>query len=319
MPAIAKGAKAQIVYDEESVFKTDPGAPDAKKLFIIRDGLSAKRNFIIDETLRNNRNPVEPDLGNLDIGGTVLVDLCETSHATLIKHGMGAVTTTGSVDPWEHVLKPGDLPVGLVLEKGYTDMGQYVKYNGCRIGAMTFRFPRQGHATLELELVGAKRTVSGTPYDATPTELAYRPYSQSMITLVEEGGSALGKGAECEFKVDNGFDGDVYPLGGGGERIEIPEGFSLITGKLTAWFDDIALYNKAINETESSLKIKLDKNLTPARSMEFFIPELKYEEETPPIEGPKGIMVNLGFRAFYDDSAEQAGLQITINNGLSAI
>ena len=318
--ARAKGSKAVLVVDEETTYGADPGSPDGRKLIFLKESVKVSQELIADDSLSGVRDMVEPDLGDIDVAGSLDVNLSETAHATLLKHLMGSLSTTGASDPYTHTLQVGDLPVGLVLEKGFPDLTtpQYFKFNGCRISKATFRFPRKGYANATFEIKGAKETVSGTPYDATVTTLAYKGYSQNKISL-EEGGSAIAIVTDLEVTVDNDVDDDGYAVGGGGIRADMPEGFTKVSGKMTAFFEDIALYNKAVNNTESSIKATLDKSASPARSIEFFIPELVYERNTPVIEGPKGIMVELPFKAFYVNAAEGVSMQIKIENGLSTI
>lgn len=318
MTTRAKGSAAILVFDAETTYKTDPGAPDATKLLYLKEGVKTKQELILDETMTGDRNLVPPEQGDIDPGGPIDVNLSETSHAFLLKNTFGSLATTGASDPYEHTLKVGALPVGFLLEKGFPDLTtpQYIKINGCRIARATFRFPRKGYANATFEIKGAKETVDTTAYDATVTTLEYQGYSQGRMSI-KEGGSAIATVTDAEFMMDNELDEEGYVIGGGGERGDMPEGRCVVTGKITAFFDDITLYNKAINSTETSLEITLDKNLTPARSMIFKVPELYYERETPVIEGPKGVMVNLTFKAFYVDSAEASTIQCIINNGLA--
>lgn len=314
----AAGSKAVIVFDEETTYGADPASVNGRKLFLVKENLRASRNLIADDTLRGNRNQVLPEGGNIDVSGGISVNIAETAHATLLKHLLGAVTTTGAADPYTHVLKVGSLPVGLVIEKGFTDLVQYFKYNGCRVAKASFKFPKEGFITADFDIKGAKETVSGTAYDSTVTELAYGGFSHAKMSI-EEGGSAIATVVEAEITIDNDLDAEGYVIGGAGQRKDLPEGFAIVSGKLSAFFDSITLYNKAVNLTETSLKITLDKGVTPARSIEFFIPELVYERNAPVVEGPKGVMVELPFKAYYDNGADASALKITLKNGLATI
>lgn len=318
--ARAKGSNSIIVMDEETTYGADPGSPDGRKLFCLKEGLRSSQELLTDETLTGVRDMTNPDLGDIDVAGSVDVNLSETAHAMLMKHALGPVATSGASDPYTHVIKVGALPIGLVFEKGFPDLAtpQYMKFNGCRIARSTFRFPAKGYASATFEIKGSNETGSTTPYDATVTELAYKAYSQSKISI-EEGGSAIAIVKDLELTIDNDLDDDGYVVGGGGTRKDLPEGFVIITGKMTAFFESIALYNKAINNTESAIKVTLDKSVSPARSIEFFLPELVYERSTPTVESARGVVVDLSFKAYYENSAEGVSAQITIMNGLATI
>lgn len=314
-----KGAKAQLIWDAETTYSQQPGAIDAKVIPFEKEGLESKGNLIENDDITGNRNKQAPGGGNIDVLGPIDFKLSDTAFAALLKHAMGSVTTTGAGDPYTHVIKIGDLPVGLVIEKGFTDLGQYFRYNGCRIAKAAFKFPKEGHIKGTFELVGAKETIGGASMDATPTKYPHTPFTAFQASI-QEGGGAIATVTEVEFSIDNDLDKDIgYTVGSGGLRTELPEGFAIVTGNLTALFDSLTLYNKAVNMTETSLKITLDRGVTPARSVEFYIPELIYERKTPVVEGPKGVLVKLPFKAYFDNSTEASSLQVTIKNGLATI
>lgn len=316
----AKGSNAVLVYDVETVYGADPGTVNGRKVYFVTEGLSGGQALEEDPTLSGARTQRMPLPGVKDAGGPINVKLSETAHATFLKHLFGSNTTTGAGDPYTHTCKVGALPVGMVLEKGFPDLTtpQYFKYNGVRISKGSFKFAVSGIAEMSLEFKAKKETVSGTAYDATVTAESYVPFSGVQITM-QEGGAGITTVNEVEFSVDNQLDADGYVLDGTGERGDLPEGMAVVTGRLKAFFDSIALYNKAVNSTETSLVITLDKGLTPARQIVFTLPELKYERVAPKVDGPKGVYVELPFKAYYDNAAEATSIQCVIKNGLATI
>ena len=314
----AKGSKAQLIFDEETTYKSDPATINGRVIPFVRESIASKRNLIESVSITADRNRKSPSKGNLDISGEIEVELSDTAFSWLLKHLLGSVTTTGTADPYTHTLKVGALPVGLVIEKGFTDIGQYFKFNGCRIAGATFNIPTEGICTATFRIAGAKETVSTTPYDSTPTSYSHVPFTSAMVTPLE-GGAAINNLKEVTISIDNDLDTDGYTLGSGGERRELPEGFAIVTGELVYLFEDVTLYNKALNLTESSLKITMDRGVTPARSIEILLPEIVYEPNAPVIESPKGIIVRQPFRAYYDNAPEGTSFQIVIKNGLSSL
>ncbi len=316
--AWGKGSKGQLLIDAETTYKSDPASPDGKIVPFVRESLSSKKNLIESNSITGNRNKKAPGGGNIDVSGDIEVELSDTAYTLLLKHLLGTNVTTGASDPYTHTMKVGDLPVGLVIDKGFTDIAQYFKYNGIRVAGATFRFPTEGICTATFRLVGAKETVGSSTYDATPTSYTHVPFNAFQATILE-GGSSIAIVKDVEFSIENDLDLDGYTIGGAGERRSLPEGFAIVTGTLTALFEDVTLYNKAKNMTETSLKITLDRGITPARSIEFLIPELVYEQNAPVIESSKGVLVKLPFRSYYDNSTEATSLQVIIKNGLTAI
>ena len=64
-------------------------------------------------------------------------------------------------------------------------------------------------------------------------------------------------------------------------------------------FESVTLYNKAINNTESSIKVTCTRGAgdggAGAEYTEFLIPELTYTPKSPMITGPLGVFTELNF------------------------
>ncbi len=313
----ATGANAKVIYDVETVFKTTPGTPASLVLPLISESISAKRNLFKTNVIRGNRNQTMPKRGNKDVSGALNTEL-NPYMGKILKHLLGANTTTGT-NPYVHTMKVGALPVSLCLEKQFLDLAapQYFLYNGVRINKASFSFGSEGVVPLGLDFIGAKETVSGSSFHASPTDLGHIPWDMFECVILE-GGGAIAVVSEIQFDVENQLDSGVYVIGGNGERRAIPEGSTLVSGTMTVLFEDMVTLNKAINFTESAIKLTLSRGdgLGSAgnESQEMFIPELMYGQASPLITGPKGILVQLPFSGFYDNNADTTSLKFTLKN-----
>lgn len=315
----AIGANAQVLIDEETTYGSDPGAPDGQKVTFLTCGVKAEQNLLQDESINGNRNQVAPVQGNLNVTGPLVVNLSEAHpHALLLKHLLGTVVTTGSADPWTHTIKVGALPVGLVIEKGFPDIGQYHKFNGCKISSAEFAVTPEGFVQSTFNSIGQKETQSGSSYDATPTSFAHQAFS-SFQGSMEEAGGAIAIVTSFNLTISNELDEDGFAIDGSANRRDLPEGAVIVTGSIEAFFEDDTLLAKARAGTETSLKILLDKGLTPARSVELLIPELMLTLSGPEIAGPKGIMQSFDFTGYYTDGSEASSIQAIVVNGQTTL
>lgn len=219
--------------------------------------------------------------------------------------------------PYTHTFKIGDLPEGMVIEKGFTDLGEYFKYNGCKISKFSITASTEGTIDCSISVLGAKETESSTPYDASPTDLGHTPFD-SFEAAIEEGGSTLGYATSLAIEIDNNLDGNSYVIGGLGERRYIPVGQAGVSGTLTILFESLTAYEKAVAGTETSLKLTFTKGLGVGslqnEYLEFYLPELEFKPQAPVIPGPQGVIIELPFIAFYEDSSEASSLQIILKN-----
>lgn len=315
------GSNCKLIYDVETTFGTTPTSPASILAYFKDEGFAQDIELINSNIIRGNRNPTQPVAGNKSIKGSLSTELAPFGQALLLKHLMGAVTTTGATE-FTHVFKVGSLPTSLCFEKQFTDLTKFFLYNGVRVAKASFDFKPAGFVDTSFEFVGQKETVSGTSIDATPTDLGHSPFEGFQAAILE-GGSSIGTVTAVKFDIDNDIQTDLYTIGGGGLVHSLPEGVVKVSGSMTAIFDSTTLYDKAVAGTESSLKISLTKGTglgtAGNESIEFLIPELRFKASTPVIKDSKGIMLELPFEAYYTDSTEASALQITLKNTQATI
>ena len=312
--AQAMGAQGRIVLDFESSFGQNPAAKAGKAVPFNTFDVKSKQNFKDTATITGNRNPVVPAPGNLSVEGSLAVPIDEAAIGYWLKGLFGAPTTSGSADPYQHIFKVGASQPSLVLEKGFTDIGQYALMNGCKVSSFKVAFGGDDELTAAIELMGAKEALSTTPYVASPSAITLNRFTNLQAT-VEEGGTAIGTVTKGEFTINGGLDGNQYTVGNAGIRGDIPVGAYKISGSITALFDGTSLLTKAMSNTKSSLKVKFT---SAGHSLEFLFPEIMYERSTPGISGPAGVLITLPFRAFYQSGSDNSAVKVTLVNGVAS-
>jgi hypothetical protein len=317
----AAGANAQLTYQAESTFGVSP-SPDSIVLPIISESLSQKRNLIRSNVIRSSRNPVKPKQGNKDVSGSIVTEL-NPFMGILLHHLMGANTTTGA-NPYVHTMKIGALPPSLLFEKAFLDLTtpEYFLANGCRINKASFEFSPEGPLPVTFDVIGKKMTPGTVAFDAAPTDYGHLGWDMSEIVLLE-GGSSFAIGSSLKLDVTNDCDEGMFVIGGSGERRAIPAGATLIEGSLTALFEDMTLLTKANAFTESSITATLTRGTGAGSAgneyLQFLLQELIYGEATPLIAGPKGVLVQLPFSAYYRAGAAVSALQLILKNTQATI
>lgn len=319
----ARGTQTTSVLVEEATYKTTPGVPSGQKMYLTANNVTSQQNLIDSNTLQSDRERGEPIQGNINVSGSLEFELAAEWCGTLLKHVHGTNVTSG-VDPYTHTMELGDLPVGFIVEKDFgsniSGSGRYVYDNGCRVASATFNFPQEGFPTASVNVTGALETADSTPLDASPDDEGATSFSAFDATILE-GGGAISTVTSCSFTIDNGLDDGVYVIGGSGQRAALPEGFATVTGTLTSLFDSYTLINKAINSTETAIKITLSRGdgLGSAgnESMDFHLQQLKYELTSQPIDGPQGLVTQLSFKGYKSGST--SAVETIIKNAVATI
>ena len=314
--AQAKGVKAQLLGAlEESTYNADPTPTTTMvNLPINSSAIRGSQNINPPATLRNNRNPVQPFLGNVSIGGEVVVPVDLVNMGHWLKMLLGDPETSGAEAPYTHVFKPAEALSSWVFEQGYTDIGKYQKFNGCKIKSLSIAFGGDQELTARIEILGGKETLATSSLDSEPTVETFTRFNQFQAS-VSEGGSPVATVKEVELTISNELDEDTYVIGGGGIRGSLPEELCQVSGRIKAMFEDWTLYQKAVNGTESSLAVTLTNG---SYSLVFSVPELLYSRNAPGIETPGGVWLDSRFQGYYDNNADEAVVKVTLINAKDA-
>ncbi|MBP8980851.1 MAG: hypothetical protein KBG09_06365 [Syntrophobacterales bacterium] len=311
------GANAVLIFDTETTYKTTPVSPDAHVLPFTTESLRLNRNLISSDTIRSNRNPQAPVRGNVDVSGDINFEL-SPQYGKLFKHIFGSYGVAGGSAPYTHTYKIGALPVGMCIEKQFTDLAsdKYFLYNGCRVNSFKLAAKPEGMIDCSVSILGAKETIGSSTFDATATDNGHTPFD-GFEGSVKRGGSSLGTVTEIDFTLENNLDGNTYVLDGTGQRYSLPEGRAKVTGNLKILFEDDTLYALALAHTETTLEIHCTKGAGTGASagnekMSFYFDEVIFKPQSPVIQGPTGLLVELPFEAYYNDDADASALRMVL-------
>jgi len=311
------GANAVIIFDTETTYKTTPGTPDAHVLPFVSESLRLSRGLVKSRTIRSNRNPQAPMRGNMNVAGDIAIELAP-QYGKLFKHVFGSYGVAGAGAPYTHTYKIAALPVGMCVEKQFTDLAtdKYFRYNGCKVANFKLSAKTEGPVDGSLSLMGAKETISGATFDATATDNGHTPFDGFEGSLLQ-GGSPLAIATEIDFSLDNAPDGNTYVMDGTGQRRSLPEGAAMVSGNLKCLFEDDVLYALAVANTETTLALHFTKGAGTGASagnekMSFYMDEMKFSPNSPVISGPTGLLVVLGFEAYLNVDADASALRMVL-------
>lgn len=311
-----QGTNVKLVIDTEVTYKTSP-TPDGMVLPFISESLGMNRALSSSKTIRSARNPQMPVRGRQDVTGSINFEL-SPQYGRLMKHIFGDYAVTGASAPYTHTYKVGSLPVGMVIEKQFTDLAtaKYVVFNGLRVNQFKFSAKDTDFISCSVDLIGAKQTIGGTAYDATLTDLGHTPFD-GMEVAITQGGVSLATGLSIDFTLSNNLDGNNYCIGGAGERASLPAGQAAVSGNLKAVFDSTTLLDLALANTETSLVIDLTKGAGTGASagnekLTFTFDEIKFSPKTPVVSGPTGLQVDLDFIGYFDNGASSSAIKAVL-------
>ena len=300
----------------ETVFGVTPATPAGLILPFESEGLTQKSELTKSNIIRTSRNANKPSRGNRDVSGNIKTEL-NPMMGRLFKGAFGSVATTGAGPVYAHTFKIGAAIPSFPIEKGFTDIGSYFLYNGCKINKFGFEVNPSGVLPLNLDWLGASRTKSDATADPTAVDLGHNKF-EGFEASIKEGGVDIAIISAFSWNLENDIDGGVYVIGSGGKRYSLPAGVTVVSGSLTALFDSEALLDKAIAGTESSIEVNISRGdgLGSAgnESLQLKFDELIFQESDPLIKNSKGILLELPWTAYWDNGATGSSVQAVLKN-----
>lgn len=195
--------------------------------------------------------------------------------------------------------------ISLLLERAFSDVSQYQKYNGV--------VPDQLELSVEPEaIIGGQVTLLGMSPDAmssssvSPIAVVAAPTNSPFAAFdgqIFEGETAIAVATALTLTTQKNR--SLNPVIGSKNSPDVFDGTLRATGNLTAYFEDATLFNKFINETESSLWLRLDDPNSASHFLSLVFPRIKYTggDMDPPQQGP--VPLEMPYMAL-----EQSGLAV---------
>ena len=162
--------------------------------------------------------------------------------------------------------------------------------------------------TTTFGVVGKDMTIGATEQtqDAASGAATFDAYSGDL--KIADSGSTLASSAivtGLDFTVSNGY-APTFVIGDDSAP-SLEFGRAEVEGTLSAYFEDAALVNRFINETETALEVSVGDG---TNTMTFLFPRVKVNSADVGVDGPTSRVVSMSFVALYD-TTEATNLSIT--------
>lgn len=207
-----------------------------------------------------------------------------TGSSTLITEATGAGPTL--VYPGKR-LDIGSVLSTFTMERAFADVTKYQVFKGVCVDQMSLSVQPEAIVGGTLTLLGMSAdAMASSPLTTAVTAAGTNSPFAAFNGNIFEGGGLIAVCTSLDFALANNR--ALAPVIGSKFSPDVFEGTARITGNLTAFFEDETLYNKFVNETESSIWFKLEEPDAATNFMSVVFPRVKYtgDEMDPPQEGP---------------------------------
>lgn len=287
--SFGQGSRSGLSFIKEVTFGTTPGTPAMVDLPINTHSIGLTKAAVESAEIRSDRQVNVFRHGNKQVGGNIECEFRALDYDDFLESAFfGTWTTAG-------VLKNGTTQHSFSIEDRQLDIGQYRLFSGVVVNTMGLSIKPNAMVMLSMGVVGKGMTVSGTSVDASTTAASGNAPFDSFSGTLNEGGSSIAIVTGLDINIENG----VAPTFVIGSAVtpQLESGRSKVSGTLTAYFQDATLYNKFVNETESSLSCALTDG---THTYTIAIPRLKYSGGDLPLQNEQSRTITMPFMGLYN-------------------
>jgi hypothetical protein len=297
----SQGSRSELAYIVESTFGvTPPSSPQLTALPFSTSDLNLSKEILQSPDIRADRAVDYYRHGNRQIGGDIAFALRADDLDDVLESAFFNTFSTG-------VLKIGTTQQSLTIEERSLDITQFRRFTGCVVSQLQVNCQVNATVNCTASIVGKDMTTATSPLDASITAYSANDPFDTYSGAITEGGSTIAIVTSVNFSIQNNVS-PTFVLGSAATP-QLEYGRSIVTGTLEAYFQDMALMNKFLNETESSLQIAMT---TPsaADTYTWLFPRIKYNGGSVPIANEQSRIISMPFAALYDTSTSTM-LQLT--------
>lgn len=289
MGKIASAARHGMAYILESTHGVTPASPAMRALRHTSCNLNLSRDSFTSAELRTDRQINDVRTGTDKIGGSIGFEPSWGEYDDILEACLAGTWT-------DDVLKCGVVERSFTIERAFADIGQYVRYRGCFINKLSLSLQPNAMVSGSFEIVGLGGETARAPLAAqNQASKTGRPYDSYRGEL-KEGGETIAVVTGIELELDNGIQPQFVLF----QRAApfVTWGLSTVTGTMTAFFEDVELIHKFLDETPTSLQFVI--GFPNEGQYRVTLPAIRYTGADNPVEQDGPVSISMPFSAVLD-------------------
>lgn len=295
----AQGSRTQLAYVSEVTYGSTPSTPAMVSVPFNTHSLDLTKTRVQSAEITPDRMPRIDRHGQRTVAGDIVVEMRPADYDFLLEAAMfGAFST--------NVLNTGTTVKSFTAEDGALDITQYRAFTGCMVNTMQISVAPNQMTMATFGIIGKDMTQSTTPLDASLTAASGNEPFDSYSGAITEGGSAIAYVNSIDFTLNNNLN-PAFVLGAT-TTPQMEFGQSTLEGTMTVYYQDKALIDKFLGETESSLQIVMNDRVA-GKDYTVLMPRIKINGAAVPVSSPQSRLITIPFVALRDSST---GTQLRI-------
>lgn len=302
---MANGSRHSMRYVAETVYGQTPATPAFKMIRHTGTTLGLSKESLQSEELRDDRQIADFRHGAYQVGGDVNIELSYGSFDELLEAVLLGTWEVDSPAAGTDRLNAGVTRRSFTVERFFGDIltadKPYHRFTGVELNTLSLAINANAMITgsfgvLGQNMVTATTAITGATYAPATTTSPL----DSFTGTLNEAGTPIAVITEISLSIENGL--EARYVVGSKQSIRPSIGRSNVTGQVTAYFENSALLDKFINETESSIVFTLPDGA--GNELTFTLPRIKYTGGQPDVDGEGPITLAMPFQALLDDTTD---------------
>ena len=198
------------------------------------------------------------------------------------------------------VIKKGSTVTSFAIEKAFTDVNEYQLYTGGIVNTVNLEVSPNAMITGSFGMLFQDAENGGTVYHNDITGVVTNRPFDAFTGYIKENDTTNSIASSLSISLDNGFERNFVLMQN--TAPQMTSGKSNVTGSVTLYFSDSIIYDKFVNETESSIELRLadDEN----NGYVITLPRIKYTSADTPVSSDGAIINTMNFQALDDETEE---------------
>lgn len=295
--AFAGGGFHGLRYIEEETFGVTPDSPEMKNLRSTSCSLILTKDSFQSQELRSDAQISDLRHGNRRASGDIGIELSFGEFDPFLAAAVrGTWQENEDYEDGRTYLVAGTKMQSFTLERVFSDIQQYQTFTGCEIDTFAITIQTNAMVTGTISIVGKDVNFSKTSLDQEPdVSLMAAPFDGFRGELWE-GGRQIAVVTSVDINISNALE-PAFVIGSDA-AMAITPGRINITGTVSAFFENMDLLKKFVDEEESSLQLTIGDG--EKQSYIITLPRIKYSGGDNSVDGEGPITLSMPFQALYD-------------------
>lgn len=306
---ILQGSRSGLAYIAEATYGTTPTTPALTYIPYTTHSLNLSKARVQGNDIQPDRMLRVDRHGNRQVGGDIVVDMRKGDYDAFLESVFMSTWAT-------NVLKVGTTLKSFSIEDSANDTAStdaFRLFTGMAVSSLAVSIKPNEMVTGTFGFVGKDMTASATSAGTSSYGTITKPFDaySGTIKIADAGGvlTDIATVTGVDFTINNNFNPTFVV--GSATTPQLEYGLATVEGTITAYFEDLTLINRFINETETAFEVQVDSPDATAGHTWLF-PRIKINAADVPVTGPTSRVISLPFVALYD-STELTNVKLTRN------